>query len=195
MNIKSPVSLLTASFLFVLPMDTASALTVPLAWDAPVETLQGYKVHVGTVSGQYNQTFDVGVNPSFNVPNMVSGNTYYIAVSAIGGTGLESPLSDEFTVKLILPPLPGGGVLSTKSSGQTGLDWSFPKSAVASHPRFFIEKSVDLIHWTQVDIVTLDESTGADTLSLKFTWPVIHSGSRNFYRLTARNWIGQSTGP
>ena len=196
MTNKNPISLLTASFLFALSLSSASALTVPLAWNAPTGVaLQGYKVHVGTVSGQYTQTYDVGMSPTFVVPNMTLGNSYYFAVSAIGDTGLESPLSDEINVKVMLPPLPSGGVLAAKSPGQSGLDWTFPKSAVSSYPRFFIEKSTDLVNWTQAAIVTLEQSTGADTQSLKFSWPVTISGPRNFYRLTARNWVGQSTAP
>lgn len=174
---------------------SASSYSVPLAWNGPPEEIQGFRIYVGTASGQYSQSFDTGAALAFSIPNMQFESTYYITVTAIGGTGLESLPSNELVVKITPPPLPTGVVISKKAFGLTGLDWTIPKSTVTSHPTFLVEESMDLKLWTQVDTVEVADATGSDSQSLKFSWPVTISGLRKFYRLTSRNWIGVATGP
>ena len=101
----------------------ATLHTVPLAWNASLASgISGYRVHVGSTSGQYSQVFDAGTNLSLSVANMEFGNTYYFAVIAIGSTGLESLLSPELAVTIVQPPLPMSVGISVNASEQAGLN-------------------------------------------------------------------------
>lgn len=83
---------------------TPSPQTVTLGWNANSETgLAGYRVHVGVASHQYTQTFEVGLGISYPVAGLESGKTYYFAVAAVGGTGLESALSTELAFTTARP--------------------------------------------------------------------------------------------
>ncbi len=152
-------------------------------------------VYAGTASRQYTQIYDAGTTPAFSVASMEFGKTYYFAVKTIGGTGLESDFSEELVVKIAPPPLPVSGGISMNGSGQAGLNWSYPAAALGSSPEFIVEASSDLAQWTQVGTVLPEQAVGGDSQSLQFSWPIAISGLRQFYRLTARNWMGAATGP
>jgi hypothetical protein len=202
MTFKNPLGILRffalmAGMQWMAPAAGAATFhTIPLAWNAvPESGIQGYKVYVGTASRQYTQIYDAGTTPALSVAAMELGKTYYFAVKTIGGTGLESDFSTELVVKIAPPPLPVSGGISTNASGQTGLNWSFPVSALDSSPEFIVEASDNLVTWTQVDTVQPAQSIGGDSQTLRFSWPFAISGPRKFYRMTARNWLGASTGP
>jgi hypothetical protein len=201
MTIKTPLRFvrLLAPVALALSVGSASAATfhsIPLAWNAPPEAgITGYKVYVGAASQQYTQVLNAGTTPALSVANMEFGKTYYFAVSAVGSTGLESPLSTELSVKIAQPPLPVGGGISTNGSGQAGLNWSYPVSAFSSSPQFMIESSPDLVQWTQVATVLPAAAVGGNSQTAQFSWPFAMTGARKFYRLTAKNWMGSATGP
>lgn len=188
---------------FAVVPTNASAVSLPatlqsvkLAWGAVAQTnLQGYRIHVGTQSGQYTALYDTGDVITFPVSGLQYGQTYYFAVSAIGSTGLESLLSTELVVNIAPPPLPTGGQLVSTGSGQSGLQWTFPRSALGSSPEFIVSASPDLVTWTEIDTILPAQSTGGDALNLQFSWPMQVAGSQRFFRITARNWMGSSTAP
>lgn len=65
-----------------------------LTWEAVDDPrVEGYKVHRGTVPGEYNAVVDVGKRTSCHAANLRSGTTYYFAISTYGDEG-ESPPSD-----------------------------------------------------------------------------------------------------
>lgn len=150
---------------------------------------------MGTASRQYTQIYDAGTTPAFSVGSMEFGKTYYFAVKSVGGTGLESDFSGELVVKIAPPPLPVSGGISMNGSGQAGLNWSYPVAELGSSPEIIVEASPDLAQWMQVGTVPPEQATGGDPQSLRFSWPISISGPRQFYRLTAGNWLGAATGP
>ena len=79
-------------------------------------------------------------------------------------------------------------------SGQAGLNWTYPVSAFSSSPQFIVESSPDLVQWTQVATVLPAAATGGNSQTAQFSWPFAMTGARRFYRLTAKNWMGASTG-
>lgn len=188
---------LAVATLTVLSATLADAQTfksIKLGWNAVPETgILGYKVYVGTASNQYTQTYDAGTSLSLTIPDRVLGTTYYFAVKSVGSGGLESVFSGEIAVTIATPPLPAGGAIAVNGSGQRSLSWSFPKAALTASPEFVIEQSVDLVNWTVAATVQPSASTGGNTQTANFSWPVAVSGPRRFYRLTARNWLGTST--
>jgi Fibronectin type III domain len=170
--------------------------TLTLGWEGvPELDLQGYRVLVGTESGQYTQTYDVGLATTFEVPNLQIGQTYYFAVIAIDNRGLESPPSAELMVTIAPPPLPDKPTLSSNTDGSLSLQWTFPNSAMSSAPEFIIEESSDLVSWTRVATVRDTDAAHGDAELTHFSWSVPTTGERMFYRLTAENWMGTSTAP
>ena len=173
---------------------TVSLHTAKLAWNpVPQLDIQGYRVYVGTQSHQYTQTLNVGKVTTYPVNSLEFGKTYYFTVSAIGSTGLEGSSSTELVVTIAPPPLPVGGRISLNGSGKRDLQWTFPKSALGSSPEFIVYASPDLVNWSKFDTVTLAQSTGSDSQSLEFSWPVVITGPKMFFRITARNWMGEAT--
>ncbi len=172
----------------------AAATTVTLAWNANSETdLQGYRVFVGTESGQYSQSYDAGTSLSFPVDDLVLGQTYYFAVTVIGSTGLESLASSELMVTIARPPLPTGSTLaSNAATGSLSLKWVFPVSALGSAPEFIVQVSSDLLNWSPVATVAATDSVGRNGQLEEFSWPIPIGGGHKFYRLTAKNWLGES---
>lgn len=167
--------------------------TVKLGWDAVSDSeIEGYRVYVGGQSGLYTTTYDTGTEVTYPVGGLEFGKTYYFAVKTIGVDGSESDHSSELAVTISPPPLPGAAGMQTLGGGQTGLQWTFPKSALGSSPEFIIQSSPDLVNWTRVDTVTADESIGSDAQNVRFSWPVSTNGGRKFFRLTAENWLGTS---
>ncbi len=168
--------------------------TVKLGWNAVAEpNIQGYKVHVGTQPGQYTRTLDAGTSLSYSVDGLSYGQTYYFSVRTVGLNGQESGYSPELVLSVSLPQLPPSATLS--STGTTGLQWSYPKSALNSYPDFVIETSTDLVNWTPGGTVSSDSPSGGTATHATYTWPIVKNGQQRFYRLSARNWLGDSSAP
>jgi hypothetical protein len=70
-------------------------------WDPNAEPdLAGYRVHIGVVSTQYNNEYDVGLTgtpsaPSYVIGNLTPGVTYYVAITAYDTSNNESDFSPE----------------------------------------------------------------------------------------------------
>jgi hypothetical protein len=74
---------------------TTLAGDVRLAWDSSSEpTLAGYRLGYGEVSGQYSTILNVGNTTTYTVTGLTPG-TYYFAVKAYTGAGVESGYSNE----------------------------------------------------------------------------------------------------
>jgi len=93
-----PAKILTGSLILLISCASQmpGAQTVTLEWD-PIsqQELAGYRVHWGTVSGDYTQETDVGNTTRAVVSNLTDGTTNYFAVTAYNSAGLESLPSNE----------------------------------------------------------------------------------------------------
>ena len=75
--------------------------SVTLAWGAnapttnPATNTVGYRLYMGPASGNYTQSTDVGNSTTATVSALVSGSTYYFAVTAYDAAGAEGPPSNE----------------------------------------------------------------------------------------------------
>jgi fibronectin type III domain protein/BACON domain-containing protein len=75
---------------------TSSSTSASLTWAADTSTgLAGYKVYMGTASGVYGTSLNVGNVTSYVVSNLAVGTTYYFVVTAYNTSGSESPPSNE----------------------------------------------------------------------------------------------------
>ncbi len=170
--------------------------SVTIGWNpVPEPDLQGYRVFLGTQSGQYTQTFDAGTETSILLDNLQAGQTYYFTVTAIGSTGLESQPAEELQLTIAPPPLPLGVSLVASGPRNLNLQWTFPASAMGSSPEFIVQASADLRNWREVATVPASDSIGENGQVIEFSWSIPRTAERMFYRLTAKNWLGTSTGP
>jgi hypothetical protein len=101
-NIKSAAAQILILMMILPALATAS--TVEVTWNANTEAdLSGYKIHLGTQSGNYSTTSDVGNVTACDITNAVPGTTYYIALSAYNTSDLESTKSDEVSITVPVP--------------------------------------------------------------------------------------------
>jgi hypothetical protein len=79
--------------------------SVTLAWDAasPSGGISGYRLYKGGASGTYTNIIAVGNATTATSSNLVSGASYYFAVTAVGTNGLESDYSSEVSYTVPLP--------------------------------------------------------------------------------------------
>lgn len=79
----------------------AIAADVTLAWDASEsEGVTGYKIHVGTQSGTYDRTEDVGLVLTYTVMDLAYGKRFFFAATAYDATQ-ESAYSNEVSKALV----------------------------------------------------------------------------------------------
>lgn len=96
-------------FLFTIPV---GAYSLKVTWNANTETdLAGYKVYYGLQSRVYGTPVNVGKTTGYQISNVQSGKTYYIAVTAYNTSNIESAYSTELSI-----PVPA----STPSAPPTG---------------------------------------------------------------------------
>ena len=79
----------------LLPYRLAAADAITLAWDANSGSIAGYKMYVGSQSGTYTQTLDVGNTTTYTFATAVPGQQYCFAVTAYASASSESPKSNE----------------------------------------------------------------------------------------------------
>jgi hypothetical protein len=88
--------------------------SVTLAWDpSPDSAISGYRLYEGVASQTYSNVIDVGDATTVTVPNLVSGVTYFFAVSAYDTNGQESELSAEVSYTVPGPPNEGPTIALT----------------------------------------------------------------------------------
>lgn len=88
-------------WLFVIGMIVyAQAATLQITWTPNTEPdLAGYKIYMGTATGQYGLPQDVGNVTSRTITlTPTTGATYYFALTAYDTSGNESGYSDEVSV-------------------------------------------------------------------------------------------------
>ncbi len=80
----------------VLAPAVARADSFTLAWDGtPEPSVIGYYVYIGTASGQYSTTVDVGNATSYTFTSALPGTTYYLSVAAYTAGPLLGPKATE----------------------------------------------------------------------------------------------------
>jgi hypothetical protein len=106
----------------------AQGPSITLAWDPPLESVAGYRVYVGTRSGVYSESYDVGNSTLFTYDNATSGRRYYFAVAAYVTGPLEGPRSSSVNTVARATPTPPVARGVTRTAG-TGVIRSTPRTA------------------------------------------------------------------
>lgn len=88
----------------IIPMQLAKSAEVTLGWEANSESdLEGYKIHYGNITRDYNTKIDVGNRTSFTIGGLEDGKEYYFAATAYDTAGNESPYSNEVSYDVPIP--------------------------------------------------------------------------------------------
>jgi hypothetical protein len=88
---KVPVTLTVSRSSQPPPSHTAATLS----WNPVTDpTLGGYNVHVGTESGVYSRTIQVGNLTSYTVDSLTLGTTYFFAVTSYNSAGESQPSNE-----------------------------------------------------------------------------------------------------
>jgi hypothetical protein len=96
----------------------AQGPSITLAWDPPLETgVAGYRVYVGTRSGLYSESYDVGNSTLFTYENATAGRRYYFAVAAYASGALEGPRSSSVNTVARATPTPPAARGVTRRAG------------------------------------------------------------------------------
>jgi len=92
-HFKFLISFLISFTFYLMPLITYAA-QITLGWDASIGSVDGYKMHYGTASGDYDYNVNVGNFTSCTISGLQEGVTYFFAVTAYNDT-VESDYSDE----------------------------------------------------------------------------------------------------
>jgi hypothetical protein len=85
---------LSAIFLWI-PLVSAQAWQVTLAWNASSGPVAGYRVYYGAASGHYTSNANAGNTTTYTATRLAEGVTYYFAVKAYDSAGNQSGFSNE----------------------------------------------------------------------------------------------------
>ena len=166
---------LLAGLFTVFSLNARGQNSVNLAWNQETgASIAGYRLYSGTASQTYTNLFDVGNRSTATVSNLVSGRTYYFAVTAYDLTGIESVYSSE--VSFLVPsnsPAPVNLSLSfTPARNATLSGRAAPGSA------YDVLVSSNLTTWVSIAHLV----TGTNGL-LQFAEPIARAVGARYYRL------------
>ena len=113
--------LIFALMLIMLSATISVAGTISMRWDAvPDSDLSGYRIYYGNVSGNYDQSVDVGNVTSYTLTGLADCTMWYAAVKAYDTEGLESVNYSAEVTGWNRPVVTG----ATPNAGQQGADTS-----------------------------------------------------------------------
>lgn len=186
------------AFFLTMAARSAAADTLTLMWDpSPDSSVAGYLVYVGTQSGVYSTTYDVGPTTSFAYSNANAGQAYYFAVAAyfdgpvIGTKSTEVSGTSNGAPVLLNPGNQSsvvGNPVSLQLSGSDPAGQPVSYGVTALPPGLALTASTGRISGTPTTpgsyLVTAVVSDGVLSDSETFTWTV-----------TAPTSTGDTTGP
>jgi hypothetical protein len=161
---------------------SASADTISLAWNPNTDQIAGYKVHVGTTSGSYNQHFDVGLVTAYTYGSATAGQRYCFAVSAYNSSSVEGPKSNEVCGYSNSPPTlqnPGNRSSSVGQSVTLQLTGSDPDGQPLTYSATGLPAGLSLMASTGF-ISGTPTTTGTYSVSAKASDGVLFSAPQAF---------------
>ena len=117
-----PILLLSLAIFFFSSPHALATGSVTLGWSPNSESdLAGYKMYLGTTSGIYGSSQDVGMVTNFMVTNLLEGGTYYFTVTAYDLSGNEGAPSLEVSATLPSSPDTEPPIISLTAPGPNAL--------------------------------------------------------------------------
>lgn len=90
------VSFTNMPAVFIRGVCTNLTASATLAWQPSSDpAVVGYQIYYGTASHTYTDMVNVGPSTTATVSNLLTGSTYYFAVTAYNSSGVQSPFSNE----------------------------------------------------------------------------------------------------
>jgi hypothetical protein len=134
----------------------ATAAAVTIAWDPePGSAAAGYRVYLGTTSGNYTTVLDTGAATTATFTNLLPGLTYYIAVAAYTEFGMEGPRSSEISYTV---PVPAVTQVMSPALSLTAITNKWLRLTGRTTPgySFDVLASTDVANWTVIGRATAD---------------------------------------
>jgi len=102
-----------AAFFFLWPALAQTGHRVTLTWTASTDSVSGYNVYRGTVSGgpYTKQNSSVVTTTTFADTAVAAGTRYFYVATAVGAGGVESAYSNEASA--VVPVNPPAGLGAT----------------------------------------------------------------------------------
>jgi hypothetical protein len=147
---------ITISILLLLLGHSVEASTATASWDrSPDPTVTGYNLYQGGASHSYTNFVDVGTNTAFVISNLVSGRTYYFAVTA-HAAWLESDFSAEvsYTAPFQLPTITQQPVSATNNTGGAQVFTVQASSAGQTLTYQWLKNSTNLVNGANISGAT-----------------------------------------
>lgn len=160
---------LNQAFALAPTVITPGEYSVVLTWNANLDPgVAGYRVHYGTTSRNYSQSFAVGKVNSYLFSRLAGGVMHYFAISTYDVGGTESALSGEISVFQARP-----SVTTRLTSGRQAI---LTVKGLVGHS-YEVQATQDMRTWTALGVATVGTNG-----SLEFTDTNAANYSRRFYR-------------
>jgi hypothetical protein len=165
---KLSLAMLIALVAFhVSPIQASLPTTsVTFVWDPdPDSSVAGYDLYYGVACQVYTNVIDVGNVTTATVTGLVSGVTYYFAITAYDTSGLQSTFSSEIVYTVPPVVLPAATLTLASVAGGSPL---LGGTATPGYT-FDVQCSGDLSAWSTIGSVTADDNGSvqfADTNAL-----------------------------
>lgn len=183
---RSAKWILCALLLSVPASREASAGILTLQWDPSLDSsVAGYMVFVGTRSGQYTATINVGNQIQFVFSDAQPGQTYYFSVAAYRSGGIVGPRSAEVSGRVdasLRLSNPGdltsivGAPASVQLAGSAATPGALTYAASGLPPGVTVDRATGLIAGTPTTEgtyrATATVSSGVSVASESFVWTV-----------------------
>ena len=180
---------IAGAFVFLMTVaaaHSAAADTLTLRWDpSPDANVAGYVVYVGTQSGVYSASYDVGNTTAFAYGSAVPGQPYYFSVAAYSPGPVVGPRSPEVSGVTNMPPVlanPGnqsttaGSPVSLQLVGSDPAGQPVTYGVTALPPGLALVTSTGFITGTPTTpgsyLVTAVVSDGVLSDAETFTWTI-----------------------
>lgn len=167
----------------------SSAQNVTLAWNPSTDSsVTGYSLYYGGASGTYTNKTNTGSATNATVAGLMSGNTYFFAVTAYNSSGLESLPSAEvaYTVPSSAPTNPPLVILS---SPQDGASYAAPASIGLAASVTSNGHTINAVQFYGGSILVGQANAAPYT----FTWDNVPAGVYNLSALALYDSVNQST--
>lgn len=167
-----------AGILFLMVWHSpALAASVRVAWDLnPEPNVVDYRVHYGETSRGYDQLVSAGNTNTVTISNLVSGVTYYFALTAYNSLGQESDHSAEVSYEVPILPLGLARLhIQVTPAKQAVLTVTGPAGRTHN-----IEATDDLQAWTTIGSVTV--GAGGSVVFTDTNGPLL---GKRYYRTRA----------
>ena len=118
---KSFLALIILAMIVLFPMSGIAA-SIRVSWNPNTDLdLAGYKLYYGTGARNYTSSVNVGNVTTYQITNLDTGRTYYVAVKAYDNAGNESVYSDEVSAYIPVPDTtpPTGSVVINAGAATT----------------------------------------------------------------------------